>query len=226
MRLLLIDTCGEQGSIALADTAVAETARIVATAQIPGRSASERLVATIRDLLIHTAWPLNTLDAIGVVNGPGSFTGVRVGLAAAKGLAEALAIPIHPVSRLATLASAAGLPDAEVCALLGAGRNEFYCTRYFNKECLVESLVSFDGASSAIQAAAVTIVCEAKVFEAFVSSHPDHLKLVEEPTASDALPFALRLIQQGDNNSPVLDANYLRKTDAEIFAKPTAPSAR
>lgn len=227
MRLLLLDTCGAQGSIALADTAEAEVARIVASALIPGRSASERLVATIRDLLTQHAWAPISLDAIGVVTGPGSFTGVRVGLAAAKGLAEALSIPIHPISRLTTLAASAEVKDAEICALLDAGRNEFYCGRYRNDECLAESLISFEEASATIQAAAVAVVCEAKVFEAFsTSSHSARLKLVDEPTAADALPFALRLVQQGETNSLELDANYLRKTDAEIFAKPTASSAR
>jgi tRNA threonylcarbamoyladenosine biosynthesis protein TsaB len=74
-------------------------------------------------------------------------------------------------------------------------------------------------------AGGVVVVCEAKVAEALVGLGPG-LRIVGEPSAGDALPLALERIKTGDfDNAATLDANYLRRTDAEIFAKPTAPRA-
>src|SRR5690349_5180126 len=119
MRLLLIDTCGAEGSVALAE--VEGTPRVVASEVLPGRSASERLVPVIRTLMETEGWDLRDLAAIGVVHGPGSFTGVRVGLSAAKGLSEAGQVPLVAVSRLALLAAAAGEVRGQVCSALDTG---------------------------------------------------------------------------------------------------------
>src|SRR5215471_1894313 len=121
MRLLLIDTCGSEGTVALA-----EAERVVASETLPGRSASERLVPVVRGMMSAAGWRLGELAAIVVVHGPGSFTGVRVGLSAAKGLSEAGGVGLIAVSRLALLAAAAGDVAGDVCALLDAGRGGFY----------------------------------------------------------------------------------------------------
>ena len=102
MKILLIDTCGATGSLALADSA-----RPPAVATLPGRSAAERLVPAIHSLAAQAGIALHSLDAVAVVHGPGSFTGVRVGLSAAKGLCHALNLPLVAISRLAVLASLA-----------------------------------------------------------------------------------------------------------------------
>ena len=103
MRFLLIDTCGSEGSVALADTELAEA--VVAAEVLPGRTASERLVPAVRRVMEARGWRLRDLTAVVVVHGPGSFTGVRVGLSAAKGLSEAGGVPLIAVSRLALLAA-------------------------------------------------------------------------------------------------------------------------
>src|SRR5450631_2439680 len=121
MKILIIDTCGSTGSIALADGSA-----IVGSVSLPGRTASERLVATIKDLAASTGVGLQSLDAVVAVHGPGSFTGVRVGLSAAKGLCEALNLPLVAISRLAVLAHLAGPASSiRVQALFDAGRGEF-----------------------------------------------------------------------------------------------------
>ncbi len=86
MRLLLIHTAGAEGTVALAEASdFGAEVLVVATAVLPGRSASERLVAEVRRLMEAAGWRLAELAAVVVVHGPGSFTGVRVGLSAAKG---------------------------------------------------------------------------------------------------------------------------------------------
>src|SRR5580692_6724223 len=123
MRFLMIHTAGAEGSIALGNTKAAQP--IVATELLPGRTSSERLVPAVRRLMGASGWKLSELAAAVVVHGPGSFTGVRVGVSAAKGLSEAGGIPLIAVSRLALLAGASGDGDETVHAVLDAGRGEF-----------------------------------------------------------------------------------------------------
>jgi tRNA threonylcarbamoyladenosine biosynthesis protein TsaB len=214
MRVLLIHTSGAEGSVALADTELAEA--VVGQEVLPGRSSSERLVPAVRGLLEARGWRLEELAAIVVVHGPGSFTGVRVGLSAAKGLSEAGGVPLVAVSRLALLAASAGVGDATVYAVLDAGRGEFYLGEYVGRRCVREALLSGEDLVAAV-AGGVVVVCEAKVAEALAEVHP---RLVGEPSAGDALPFAVERIAAGEfDDAALVDANYLRRTDLEIFAK-------
>ena len=221
MRILLIHTAGSEGSVALADTELAQA--IVATEVLPGRTSSERLVPAVRRLMNARAWKLGKMAAVVVVHGPGSFTGVRVGLSAAKGLSEAGGVPLIAVSRLALLASCVEGRQAPLHAVLDAGRGEFYYGEYVGRRCVREVLM---GAEDVLTAAAggTLIVCEAKMAEALSGLKP---RIVEEPLAGDALPLALERIAAGDfDDAATLDANYLRRTDAEIFAKPAVRTER
>jgi tRNA threonylcarbamoyladenosine biosynthesis protein TsaB len=212
MRLLLIDTCGTEGTVALA-----EAERVVASETLPGRSASERLVPVVRGMMSAAEWRLDELAAIVVVHGPGSFTGVRVGLSAAKGLSEAGGIGLVAVSRLALLA-AAGDVAGEVCAVLDAGRGEFYCGVYAGRRCVREALLTGEEVAVAARSASAVVVCEERVAEALRPFAP---RLVREPRAEEAVPFAVERVRAGEfDDAATLDANYLRRTDAEIFAKP------
>src|SRR3954447_19899239 len=139
MRVLLIHTAGGEGSVALADTDAER--RIAAAEVLPGRSSSERLVPAVRRLLGELGWRLGELAAVVVVSGPGSFTGVRVGLSAAKGLSEAGGVGLVAVSRLALLAGTTDGGGGPVHALLDAGRGEFYYGEYAGGRCLREALI-------------------------------------------------------------------------------------
>jgi len=218
MRLLMIQTAGAEGSVALGDADAAQT--IVATEMLPGRTSSERLVPAVRRLMAASGWKLSELAAVVVVHGPGSFTGVRVGVSAAKGLSEAGSVPLIAVSRLALLAGSVGDVGQAVHAVLDAGRGEFYYGEYVGRSCVREVLMS---AQDVIVAAsdALVVVCETRVAESLAELRP---RLVEEPSAGDALPFAVERVASGEfDDAATLDANYLRRTDAEIFAKPAVP---
>lgn len=214
MRLLLIHTAGAEGMVALAEASdFGAEVIVVATAALPGRSASERLVAEVRRLMEAAGWRLGELAAVVVVHGPGSFTGVRVGLSAAKGLCEAGGVALIAVSRLALLAEAAG-GDGVVHAVLDAGRGEFYYGAYEGGVCLRESLLSRDEVVAAA-VGGVVIACEVKVAEALPG-----VVMVEEPRAEAAAGIALRRLARGEvDDVAVVDANYLRRTDFEIKAK-------
>jgi tRNA threonylcarbamoyladenosine biosynthesis protein TsaB len=119
VRLLMIDTCGEGSAVGLADGGATVGLRLLGQ-----KSVSAEIVNAMRRLLSEAGWSIADLTAVGVVNGPGSFTGVRTGLAAAKGLCEASRLPLIAVSRLEVLAEASGL--AAGLAVLDAGRGELY----------------------------------------------------------------------------------------------------
>jgi tRNA threonylcarbamoyladenosine biosynthesis protein TsaB len=212
MRFLLVDTCGSEGSVALADAELSEP--VVAAEVLPGRTASERLVPAVRRVMEACGWRLRDLTAVVVVHGPGSFTGVRVGLSAAKGLSEAGGVPLIAVSRLALLAADGG--ERVIHSVLDAGRGEFYFGKYLGRRCLREALLTGTEVAATVTGGTV-VVCEAKVAEALAMLEP---RVVAEPGAVDALAFAVERVAVGKfDDAAVLDANYLRRTDAEIFAK-------
>jgi tRNA threonylcarbamoyladenosine biosynthesis protein TsaB len=211
MKILLIDTCGAVGSVAVADTGLGA---VVVSEEMAGRTASERLVGVVRELAVRSGVALEELGAVVVMSGPGSFTGVRVGVSAAKGLCDALGVPMVAVSRLAVLAGL-GAAGGRVVALLDAGRGEFYFGEYVDGVCLREALLTRDEVVAAVGRGGGVVVCA----EALAELGP---RVVAEPRAGDALGLAMRRIERGDfDDAATVDANYVRRTDAEIFAKPT-----
>ncbi len=140
--LLGLNTCGSTASVALG-VAAANKIKILATASLAVRTYSARLIPEIAAMLESRHATLRDIEAIVVVNGPGSFTGIRVGLSTAKGLAEGAGIPLIAVSRLALLAGASGLPH--VLAAMDAGRGEYYVGEYQNGQNLGEVLLERRG---------------------------------------------------------------------------------
>jgi len=213
--LLAIDTCGSTGSITLARRE-GEHISVLGMVELAGKTYSAMLVPRLRELLEAHQVKLQQIEAIVVVNGPGSFTGVRVGVSAVKGLAEVFATPIIAVSRLQVLAQKAKTAYAS----LDAGRGEFYFGDYsaLDDEAATsrEALLSLSELQDeTISATHVLAVCEEKVKAIF----PEAL-LVTPPSASDALAVALPRLLAGDfDDLASLDGNYLRRSDAEVFAK-------
>src|SRR5438874_699021 len=128
MLILAIDTSGKQGSVALA-RADAKSFQLIESAPVAGGTFSAQLVPQIAELLTRNNLRKENVDALAAASGPGSFTGLRVGLAAIKALAEILQKPIVPVSFLEVVARAAGI-DGRIIALLDAGRGQLYSGEY------------------------------------------------------------------------------------------------
>ncbi len=120
--LLVVDTATPAGSVALSrgTTLLGEIALNVR------KNHTDHLLNIIQQLLKDADLSLGQLDAFGVVLGPGSFTGLRVGVATVKGLALATDRPVVGVSSLATLAMQVPLSVFPVCALLDARKSEVY----------------------------------------------------------------------------------------------------
>ena len=122
MRVLAVDTATMAGGVALLDGE-----RVVGESLLDVRTThSERLMFAVDRALADAGWGATTLDGLAVTVGPGSFTGLRIGLAAVKGLALALSRPIAAVPTLEAMA--AGLPWAArpVCPVLDARKGEVY----------------------------------------------------------------------------------------------------
>ncbi len=121
MILLALDTC-----LGACSAAIVEAARVVASVSEPmTRGHQERLAPMARDLMINAGVTFASLDRIGVTIGPGSFTGLRVGLAFAKGLALALDRPCVGVGTLEALAASVEAAGRHV-AVIDAGRGHVY----------------------------------------------------------------------------------------------------
>ncbi len=195
----------ETGGVA----ALADESGVVATEALPGRGTSEALMPAVERLFVTAGWVPRELTAVGVVHGPGSFTGVRVGLSAAKGLCDALGIGMVAISRLELLAAAAGEAERTVAVLDGV-RGEFFCGVYDGPVCVYEQLLTEAETRRAL-ATGAGVACEAKVAEWL------GIQLVAEPGAEAMGKTVRRRIAAGDwSDVATVDANYLRRTDAEI----------
>jgi tRNA threonylcarbamoyladenosine biosynthesis protein TsaB len=218
--LLSINTCGNTATVALG---VADTkgVKILATAELAVRTYSARLIPEIAALLQKQQAKMSDIEAIVVVNGPGSFTGIRVGASTAKGLSEGAGIPLIAVSRLALLAHASLLPH--VLAAVDAGRGDYYIGEYRNGTNLGETLMTAEQTvTAAKQPGAGVIVCDESRAEAASASACSALAIcvpiyVQPPDAAEALRFAITRFHARDFDDPeTLDANYLRRSDAEV----------
>ena len=205
MKILLINTCGVEGVAALANIH-----GVAAIERLPGRGSSEMLVPAVRRLLAGSE--VAELDAVGVVFGPGSFTGVRVGLSAAKGICEAGAVRMVAMSRLALVAGDDGI------ALLDAGRGEFYCGVYAGGRVVTEQLLGADMVTSLLQGR-TPLTCEPRVVELAKARLDIKVTLVAEPGAEEMLAMVRRRITASEwSDVATVDANYMRRTDAELLA--------
>src|SRR5450755_3432296 len=129
MLLLAVDSSDKNGSIALAQCGPGDGCNLLEVVQLFGGTFSAQLVPQIAALLGKHEFGKEDIAAFAVVSGPGSFTGLRIGLAAVKALAEVLEKPIAAVSLLEAIAAAGGV-RGRVLAALDAGRDEVYVGEY------------------------------------------------------------------------------------------------
>jgi tRNA threonylcarbamoyl adenosine modification protein YeaZ/ribosomal-protein-alanine acetyltransferase len=209
--LLAIDTCGPSGSVALGRAAGAEILRQI---ELEGRSYSSTLVAAVGELLGGAGVGLQDIGAIVAVSGPGSFTGVRVGLAAVKGLAEARQIPVVAVSRLAVLAHRVGIASAA----LDAHRHEVFL-RIGEPQSESRELLAGAPELAALAPPPRIAVCDEAAAALLSAAWPaTEIVPTAAPSAADALRLALPRVMVGAFVDLVLlDGHYLRRSDAEIF---------
>jgi tRNA threonylcarbamoyladenosine biosynthesis protein TsaB len=137
MLALGIDTATEIGSVGLADDP-----KTASELTFPAEmSQAERLVQAIDRLLQLSGVSVEKLELIAVSAGPGSFTGLRIGMATAKGLAQALKIPMIGVPTLLSYAHRGGFWPGRVCVLIHDRRDLIYVGEFSGGEQLAEERV-------------------------------------------------------------------------------------
>jgi tRNA threonylcarbamoyladenosine biosynthesis protein TsaB len=225
MLILAIDTSWKHGSLALA-RGDEESFELLETASLTGGAFSAQLVPQIAAALARRNLRKQEIDGFAAVSGPGSFTGLRVGLAAIKGLVEVLKKPIAVVSVLEGLAIASGV-NGRVFAALDARQGEVFLGEYdVHSETLqatplrTESLFTREAMLAALPARAVVVTSDASIADVTLPAGTT-LRRIERPGAEAIAHIGLRKMLAGQTVSvEALDANYVRRSDAEIFSKP------
>jgi tRNA threonylcarbamoyladenosine biosynthesis protein TsaB len=207
---------------ALSATAVAVVAgdEVVARLVEPmERGHQERLAGLVRDAMGEARLAFDRLDRIGVTVGPGSFTGVRVGLAFAKGLALALGIPCVGVGTLAALAaSASALNCGRVAAAIDGRRGQVYLQLFADGEALTSpEALSHDDAARRIAASGAErlLFAGAEAIAAFAD-----LKVERVSQADPAAVARLAALAPPPLAPPA--PLYLRAPDAKTIAERAA----
>ena len=223
MLLLVTDTSGNNGSIALARAGERDPQDVDVIEVVPlaGGMFSAQLVPQIAALLHKHGLSKTDIGAFVVVSGPGSFTGLRVGLAAIKALAEILKKPIVPVSLLEVAASASRA-QGKVVAALDGGRGEVYFGAYEitgeSVKVVREELLSKTEFLS--EARDSTVVTPDPTLAAAARDAGLSVLAIDAPGAAMIAQFGWKRLQAGKAVSPEqLEANYMRRSDAEIFVK-------
>ena len=177
------------------------------------------------------------LAAFAVASGPGSFTGLRVGLAAIKALAEALQKPIAAISLLEAVAWTSTVPSAargRILAVLDAGRGDVYVGDYelqpqmrMHSERLLsrEEFLAEAGAPNgrAPKRRAAEWLLPMPGWRRRFKRAGIQVELIEYPNTGVIAQLGWEHLQRGQTVRPEeLEANYLRYSDAEIFSKPAS----
>ena len=216
-RILSLDTTAEFGSLALAeDENVVE--------ELPLHSPdgfAHVLFGHLERLLAAHGWRIAEIDCFAAAAGPGSFTGVRVGLAAVKGLAEALGKRALGVSNLQAVASFGSAPLRAV--VLDARRGEIYGAVYDAELELVapEVVNKFQDWLVTLPEGDLQFVStNPEAFEpALAGTRFAGVRVVRAPRAlaGAVARIAARRLAAGEAGDPAaLDANYVRRADAEL----------
>ena len=183
---------------------------------------SQVLFGYIDALLRRHDWSLDSVDVFAAAAGPGSFTGVRVGLTAAKGLADATGRGALAVSNLKALAEFGSSSARAV--VMDARRGEIYAAVYDGELNIVspEVVTTFQTWLASLTKPPQEII--APDFSAFRPSFELDIPVREQRTLAAAIA---RIAERSQSVDPVfLDANYVRRSDAELFwtDRPAIPS--
>lgn len=226
MRILAVDTASVSASVATLEDGALRSELTVATGQTHAR----HLMKMIDDALALSSWTLNAVDGFAVTLGPGSFTGLRIGISTVKGLSMATGKPAAGVSSLQALAYQCAFESMAVCALLDGRRGEVYCARYH----LLEGHLVPEGQEAILPPAdvvreidehAVFTGSGARLYADLFKNRLGDRALFAPPgsdliRASTVARLALPQLQRKDSGAAQsLMPRYIRKPDAEISSQ-------
>ena len=195
--------------------------------QNTGLTHSQTLMVMAEDLLKQCNKTVQDVTAVAVAEGPGSFTGVRIGVAAAKGFAWGREIPCYGISTLEAMAESLGIYEGYVCPVMDARRSQVYNALFYVNNGVVERRKE-DRAISLADLGAELAELDAPIFLVGDGSDLTHRTLKEQVNvilppehrkhqrATGVAILAARQAAQGDVPSGgALTPNYLRLSQAE-----------
>ncbi|MGH9479535.1 MAG: tRNA (adenosine(37)-N6)-threonylcarbamoyltransferase complex dimerization subunit type 1 TsaB [Terriglobales bacterium] len=209
MLTLGLDTATAEGSVALLNDE-----DVIGEQGLGHERYAVEVFAAIARVLGAAACTLTSIGLVAVTDGPGSFTGVRIGLTVAKGLAETLRLPVVTASTLRAQAALAGAGAGPVLAALGAGRGEVYYGIYGDGvleeglelvALMAERLAEFRGPA---------VSADTRLQQALPALAP------VGPWLAGAMGrLGYKAFREGRTTDALaLDARYIRRSDAEMFA--------
>ena len=220
MILLAVDTSGRRGSVGLIQAETTGQCTLLEEASLAGGVFSAQLLPEIAGTLNTRDIRKEQLEAFVAVSGPGSFTGLRVGLAAIKALAAVLEKPIAAVSLLEAISVASGL-EGSVIALMDAGRGELYAGKYevSNSSALKlwEQLWTREQLLQGVENS--TLIATDMILAESLRAHGLDVLLVGPPSIEAVAQLGWKKILSGGAVSvEELDASYIRRAVPEMSA--------
>lgn len=221
MNILALDTSSTSGSIALS-----KNDRIVYVSYLDIRKThSERLMVQVKEALEQNKINIDDIDLICLANGPGSFTGIRIGLATAKGLSYGKQIPLVAFNNLELLAANIYGNQRPILSFVDAKMGEVYTALYradlaeliSPRNCKPEEILNL------IDMPITVIGTGVEVFkQKLEESGIDYLQVLPHQAinlATSCLSLAMKLAEKPEYNFTEiaeLEPYYLRKSQAEI----------
>jgi tRNA threonylcarbamoyladenosine biosynthesis protein TsaB len=222
--VLAVDTSGRDGSLALA-AAVGDRVEVIELVPLAGRMYSAQVIPALQGALQRQGKGKSDLDALVVAAGPGSFTGLRVGLSTVKGLSEVLGKPIVAVSVLEAAARMAGL-TGRVIVSIEAGRKQVFVGDYefcadFSVKQSQELLSGYDEFFRMLPDNGVRVVSPDTAVREAGAAQGHAIEKIASPQADSYARLGWAKLRAGETiGADVLEANYLRASDAELFSLP------
>ncbi|MDD5543589.1 MAG: tRNA (adenosine(37)-N6)-threonylcarbamoyltransferase complex dimerization subunit type 1 TsaB [Acidobacteriia bacterium] len=227
MLILSADTSGPPGSVAFAR----DGTLLDQTETCSNESHSQRLFGSLQELLERHQLRLSDFDAFAVTRGPGSFAGLRIGVAALKAFGEVFQKPVVAVSTLEAIAATVepASSGVTIIPLMDARRGEMYCGAYarnggqllrVHADAVVntEDLFKSQRGQTALFAGP-----EIEKFESVIFSHQERNWTFQKTTpylATAVAQVAFQKLNSGSNEwMEDVPIQYIRRSDAEIFFK-------
>jgi len=229
MKILALETATIAGSVAVVD----DNKGLIGEVRVDVKVAhSERLMPSVEWLLNASGLSINDIDVFAVSIGPGSFTGLRIGLSTAKGLAFSTGKPLVPVKTLDAFARTLVYCSYPICPMLDARKNEVYAGLYrwendLCKKIMPETAISPEDLLNKLKGNGPVLftgdgtlkyreVIEATLKKDAVFAPSYRMS----PSASSVAEIAFETLKQDDLPDPVsIIPFYIRKSEAELLWK-------
>lgn len=232
MKILALDTATESCSVAVADTATPslKTGTLAELTNVTRQTHSRHLMEMIRTALGMSGLALADLDGFAVAKGPGSFTGLRIGISTVKGLATALGKPVAGISNLDALAFPFAFWPHLICTLVDARKKEVYFAGYRTdggvlKKEMADTVCTPDAAISQIDAPCLFVGNGALLYQELIADKlgervcfaPSFYNTIR---ASTLVSLSLEKFETGNTDDvAAFVPHYIRKSDAELNFK-------